>query len=496
MVRHILIKYDNNLNHSLRLNAFLFFCAITTLLAALSGCQVDARPQWEETKKLSKNRVPSDDLIWHRTDEDKLIIEQKVQKYLNEGLTQKDAVAIALLNNKALQAEFENLGIAASDLLQSKLFTNPPLSGFLAFPTNLGNTTASLLFILSDFYQVPKRAAFFESISAATSQRVALLIIQTAAAAELAYNQVLYYKKTLELQHGMLNQKILIANRMRVRYAHGLIDELTLRAAEAAVTQQQIIIRNTEVSEIRAQNMLNVLLSLDDITQKTPLISELKWDGREFQDLQTYVEFALNNRLDVIAAKQDITSAKLNIEYQKTLIFPYVGGGLGWEGEITQGNTFGPVGSMVVPIFDQNQAQIAKAGFVLRQHEKILENLKHTSRATISNIINRQERNQHNLKQVNERLAEIVSREVNFASEWQRKSQINQIEWLMTRLNHLDFEQQLLDMIWLLRMDDVRLHVASWGGPPVPMVTATQSPIGPVTARGPTSAAGDSSTGF
>ncbi|QQE10247.1 TolC family protein [Planctomycetota bacterium] len=468
----------------------LTVCLLLSMVLVISGCKVDAKPQWEMTKKLSKKRVPSDDLVWHRTEEDKLIIEQKVQEYLKEGLSQQDAVAIALLNNKALQAEFENLGIAASDLLQSKLFTNPPLSGFLAFPTNLGNTTASLLFILSDFYQVPKRAALFESISAATAQRVTLLIIQTAAAAELSYNQVLYYEKTLMIQRAMLNQKILLANRMRVRYAHGLIDELTLRETEANVTQQQIMIRNTEVMQIQAQNMLNVLLSLDDITQETKLTSDLQWKGRKFKDVDTYVEFALDNRLDVIAAKQDIMSAKLAIEYQKTLIFPYVGGGFGWEGAIENDNTFGPVGSMVVPIFDQNQAQIAKAQFVLRQHEKILGNLRHTARATISNIINRQERNQENLKHVNERLSDIVKREVDFTDEWQLKKQLNQIEWLTTRLTHLAFEQQLLDMIWLLRMDDVRLHVASWGGPPVPMVTATSSPIGPVSARGTTSASG------
>ena len=478
-----------------KLTFYVSLLMLVALLLMLVGCQVDAEPQWNQVKDLSSARVNDNELIWHRTEEDKKLIEEKINSFLENGLSEKDAVSIALLNNKALQAEFENLGIAASDLLQSKLFTNPPLSGFLAFPFNIGNTTASLLFILSDLYQVPKRKLLFESVSDAIAQRVALLIIQTAAAAELAYNEVLYYKRSLRIMQNLIDQKTLIAERMRVRYAHGLIDELVLRQAEAAVTQSQITMRNLEIQYIHAQNNLNVLLSLDNITQQTILTSRLKWLGREFKSVDEYIKFALDHRLDVVAAKQDIITAQRNLDYQKTLIFPYVGGGFGWEGAFQNENTFGPVGSMVVPIFDQNQAQIAKAQYVLRQHEKILENLKHTARATISDIVNRQIRNQKNLEQVNAQLKLIVAREVDYADEWQERAQLNQVEWLTTRENHLMFEQQLLDMIWLLRLDDVRLHVASWGGPPVPMVEPNAVSVTPLSARGPTSASGDSGGG-
>ncbi len=41
---------------------------------------------------------------------------------------------LPLLNNRSLQASFEEIGAAEADLVQAGLFTNPSLDAFLAFP--------------------------------------------------------------------------------------------------------------------------------------------------------------------------------------------------------------------------------------------------------------------------------------------------------------------------------------------------------------------------
>ncbi|MEZ6049423.1 MAG: hypothetical protein R3C11_28350 [Planctomycetaceae bacterium] len=51
---------------------------------------------------------------------------------LQDGLTEDEAVAVALWNNQTFLATLSNLGIARGDLVQAGLLTNPQLN--LLFP--------------------------------------------------------------------------------------------------------------------------------------------------------------------------------------------------------------------------------------------------------------------------------------------------------------------------------------------------------------------------
>ena len=59
---------------------------------------------------------------------------EKLQALLEGELTTNAAVQIALLNNAALQATFEELGIAQAELVQAGLLKNPVFAGHVRFP--------------------------------------------------------------------------------------------------------------------------------------------------------------------------------------------------------------------------------------------------------------------------------------------------------------------------------------------------------------------------
>ena len=50
---------------------------------------------------------------------------EKVGSLLKKKLTADDAVQIAMLNNRDLQAVYSDLGVAQADLVQAGLFKNP-----------------------------------------------------------------------------------------------------------------------------------------------------------------------------------------------------------------------------------------------------------------------------------------------------------------------------------------------------------------------------------
>src|SRR5271168_2756656 len=65
------------------------------------------------------------DVAWPRNDAERAKVMAQVSDLLAHPLSADDAVQIALLNNRSLQASFEELGISEADLVQSGRLRNP-----------------------------------------------------------------------------------------------------------------------------------------------------------------------------------------------------------------------------------------------------------------------------------------------------------------------------------------------------------------------------------
>jgi cobalt-zinc-cadmium efflux system outer membrane protein len=58
----------------------------------------------------------------------------RLRDLLSRELTVETAVQVALLNNKTLQATYEDLSVAQADLVQAGLLQNPVFRRHVAFP--------------------------------------------------------------------------------------------------------------------------------------------------------------------------------------------------------------------------------------------------------------------------------------------------------------------------------------------------------------------------
>src|SRR5689334_10490061 len=64
-------------------------------------------------------------LHWNRGGPEDAQIERGVRALLQRQLTADGAVQVALLNNRQLQARFEEIGLAQADVIEAGLLSNP-----------------------------------------------------------------------------------------------------------------------------------------------------------------------------------------------------------------------------------------------------------------------------------------------------------------------------------------------------------------------------------
>ncbi len=101
------------------------------LLAAvtmLSGCaSVGTDAGFSGVEQTARERLGKQ-LLWSRSEADQDGIDRRVAELLARPLSADDAVQIALLNNRGLQAGFQELGITEAEVVQAGRLPNPGFS--------------------------------------------------------------------------------------------------------------------------------------------------------------------------------------------------------------------------------------------------------------------------------------------------------------------------------------------------------------------------------
>src|ERR1700733_1564335 len=97
------------------------------LLAALAlcGCATFSSDGGFDSVAKQTRAQLHHEVRWARTKDESAKNEAEVAAMLAHALSPEDAVQIALLNNRSLQASFEELGISEADLVQSGRLPNP-----------------------------------------------------------------------------------------------------------------------------------------------------------------------------------------------------------------------------------------------------------------------------------------------------------------------------------------------------------------------------------
>src|SRR6202795_1532504 len=105
------------------MNVLLLLIMLAAL--GLGGCAGFSKDGGFDTVAHAAKTHLAKDVQWPRTEGEQAKAMEQVSDLLAHPLAADDAVQIALLNNRALQASFEELGISEADLVQSGRLPNP-----------------------------------------------------------------------------------------------------------------------------------------------------------------------------------------------------------------------------------------------------------------------------------------------------------------------------------------------------------------------------------
>lgn len=423
------------------------------VLAALllAGCaSVDPTTRWQRVHDLAGSAT-GETLTWEQSDEDAARIRATVNELKADGLSRAEAIRIALLNSRSLQATFEDVGIAESRVVQAGLFTNPSLSVILAFPLNLGDGSVTLMGFLSDLWIVPAEEAVAEAEAEQTVRRVAAEIVATAADAADAYDDVAYWSARRELQiesdAGSSSSGPAPATDRERWKARG--DELDRERAMALVEKKLAL----------ARNELATLLAFPDPDELPRLTDGLEPPAPAGLGEDEAVSFALDHRFDVATAELAVESADRSLELAQLRVYGQVAVGPAYEGGFGQFDAGGPAFGFDLPIFDQHQAQIARAEYELRSRRKELEDARLQAQSEVRAALAEAEFRRRAAAVSRTRLAEATALSRKHAPR--ARSGDADAEW--ARTTERKARRTDLDAALKLHQAERDLHRALWG---------------------------------
>jgi cobalt-zinc-cadmium efflux system outer membrane protein len=395
-----------------------------------TGCaSVNTGQEWRKFQEIAKQRTDQE-LLWEKSEEEAAAIRKEADELLADGLSRQDAVRIALLNNRMLQSTFEELGISKADLVQAGLLSNPSLGAVFRFLISSGsgtNVDADLFFPISDLWQMPFRKKAAAAQMEAAIMRVAQMVVNTAAEAKHAYDAVYYLDEARVETRKILDRFMAIRDQVNIRRDFGYMSDLDVYLSQIVVAEAEMEIARFEGELAIARSHLDWVLSLDPgqmgyELQKGVVEEHLKPPG-----LDEAIQYALDHRLDIRMARFKVHQVERAFELEKARILRHISLGVSYERDPDGAEVLGPGFDIQLPIFDQNQAQIAKAQYRIRQARKSLQASEGQVREEVTSDLERIHLHQTRIQRFREKIIPFREKAIEYAERWVNAMQLNRL---------------------------------------------------------------------
>jgi outer membrane protein TolC len=337
----------------------------TALLAAtlIAGCATFSKDGGFAPVAETARRRLGHDVEWQRTTDDQAAAKRRTRELLARPLSVDDAVQIALINNRALQASFESLGIAEADLVASGRLPNPRFTLRHASTQGLYDIeeTASLdaLTLLSRPWAHAIERRRFAAVQNAVMADVASLAARTRAAyfEALAARDVARYRREVR---EAAETGVELARRMRAAGHWNGLDEAR---EQSFYLEAGIAAERADLAESVARESLIEALGIElrggelDLAERLPELPAALEPPAD-------VEAALAARIDLQALRESIDALARELRLTRATRFVDVldAGAV----RIKEGTDAAPYEtgyeiSFVVPLFDGGAPEVRRA---------------------------------------------------------------------------------------------------------------------------------------
>ena len=311
--------------------------------------------------ELTKSRIQQE-ATWLRSDQDKQVARNATRELLAKPLGADDAVKLALLNNRGLQAAYNDLGIAEADVVQAGRLRNPGFSFTRLRRADEIEIERTFLFDVLGLITLPLRTELERRRFAFTQGRVAGEVLQIAADTRRAWYATVAAQESAtyaEQVKQAAEASAELARRMAAAGNFSKLDHAREQVFYAEATAQLARARQNAVSQ---REQLTRLMGLwgDDTQFRVPArLPALPKAARDMRDLETH---ALQNRLDVKAAMQEAENLAASLGLTRATGFINVFE-VGYQRNSESGHPrqVGYEIELRLPIFDWGGAKVARA---------------------------------------------------------------------------------------------------------------------------------------
>ena len=284
----------------------------------------------------------------------------------NDGVSEDEAVAIALWNNAAYQELLAELGVARAEIIEAGQLTNPQFATML--PVGVKQLEFVLHVPLEALWLRPRRLAQAELKSQQTAKRLVRDGLDLIRDVRVAHADLLLARDRLRIarEGAALRRRIagLAEAGVRAGSASGLdayasrIDHL-VQAQQAAQLEHGVELARQELRRLMGTGFLEIA-----INPVPPVDPDLHWDPDRL------VSEALSARPDLWAAELAYAAARHRAGLARRDYFQISAMLPDANARGKKGFEAGPGLTFTVPIFHQNQGAIARADAEVERAER------------------------------------------------------------------------------------------------------------------------------
>ncbi len=294
---------------------------------------------------------------------------------LEDGLSDDEAVALALWNNAQFQADLASLGFARADLIEANMLPNPVLSLFFPVGPKLLETKLNLP--VDALWQRPHRIAATKMDAQSVAENLIQHGLGLIRDVQTTHADLWLAQEQARLAREEAQLRVEMDDLAQSRLKAGDISELTASAAHVdSLRAAHAVVRFSEETLVMRQR-LGALLGLISDNTACDVVSQGS-SSPTTVSVDELLKTALAARPDLRAAELKIEAAGERIGWEKSKVYNFIAI-IDGKDKGEDSLTIGPGFQVEIPLLNQNNGRIARAKAELeqaaRQYEAVRQNI-------------------------------------------------------------------------------------------------------------------------
>ncbi|MBL7185937.1 MAG: TolC family protein [Phycisphaerae bacterium] len=335
---------------------------VNLLILLAAGCAAQSTSDHSSISDVSEGlRERTDYELGQPAEAGRLNLPEGVS--LDDGLSQDEAVALALWNNARFQADLATLGFARADLVEARMLSNPVFS--LLFPVGPKLLETNLSFAIDVLWQRPHRIAAAKLDSQGLSENLVEHGLALIRDVRIAYADLRSAREHARLAREDAELRVQMAELAQVRLRAGHISDLEASFAQIDSLRADDAAKRSSQQATVARQELCALLGL--IAENTTFhIAASDTASGSTEPIDAILKRALAARPDLRAAELAIEAAGERLGWEKSKVYNLIAI-IDGDDKGKDSLTVGPGLAVEVPVFNRNDGKTARAKARLEQ---------------------------------------------------------------------------------------------------------------------------------